>query len=113
MKAKLHRLFLDNLLLKGSFIILIGSTLANFGAYLYHLAMGRFLGPADYSILESLISVIYYLGIPMSVLGVVVVKYISGEKDTEKIGKFLTKILKKLAVWGFLGLIFFLLLFPL
>ncbi|RJR24497.1 hypothetical protein C4578_02660 [Candidatus Microgenomates bacterium] len=113
MRAKLHRLFLDNLLLKGSFVILIGSTLANFGAYLYHLLMGRLLGPVDYSVLESLISVLYYLGIPMTVFGVVVVKYISGEKDSEKIARFFTKILNKVALWGFYGLIIFLLLFPL
>ena len=112
MKAKLHRLFLDNLLLKGSFIILIGSTLANLGAYLYHLVMGRFLGPADYSILESLISVLYYLGIPTAVFGVVVIKYISGEKDFFKVGQFITKIFKKVIFWGFLGFTLFLLSFP-
>lgn len=113
MKAKLHRLFLDNLLLRGSFVVLLGSVAANLGAYLYHLAMGRFLGPADYSVLESLISVLYYLGIPMAVFGVVVVKYISGEKDSEKVGRFITKTLKKISLWGVLGLGIFLLGFPL
>ncbi len=113
MKTKLQALFLNNLFFNGSLIVLSGSVVANLGAYLYHLALGRLLGPADYSILQSLISILYYLGLPMMVFNVVIVKYISGERSSEKIGQFVTKFFNKAFYWGLLAFIFFLLLFPL
>lgn len=105
---------MGNLLIKGSLIVLIGSTLANFGMYLFHLLMGRFLGPVDYGVLESLISLSYFLGIPMGVLGMVIVRFVSQESaDTEKIAAFIKKIVLKISGWGFLALVVFLFAFPL
>jgi len=66
--------------LKGSFIVFAGSIITSLGAYLFHLSMGRLLGPVDYGILESLISIMYFLGIPVGVLSLVVVKYVAQEK---------------------------------
>lgn len=100
-------------LVRGSFIVLAGSVITNFGAYLFHLLMGRLLGPANYGILESLISFMYFLGIPVGVLSLVVVKYVSQEKkDIKKIGFLISWLLKKSAIYGLIFLIAFLAFFP-
>lgn len=101
-------------MLKGSLIVLFGSSLANLGTYLFHLAMGRLLGPADYGILASLISLSYYLGIPINVLTLMVVKFVSqNNKDKKKISLFLQKISRKIIPFGLAVSIIFLFSFPL
>lgn len=110
---KIVSYFLGNTLLKGSFVVFVGSLISNFGTYLFHLVMGRMLGPADYGVLESLISISYFLGIPISVLGLIIVKYVSGEnKNTNNVASFVVKISKKTTKWGLLSFVIFLLLFP-
>lgn len=78
--------FLKNQLLAGSLIFFLGNSLASFGNYLFHLAMGRMLGPADYGVLVSLISLSSLFGIPLSSLSVVVVKYVSAFKGRGELG---------------------------
>lgn len=68
-------------LLSGSVILFSGSIIASLGGYLYHLLMGRMLGPSDYGILSSLVSWTYLLGIPVGVLSAVVIKYVSALKE--------------------------------
>ena len=99
--------------LKGSFIVFAGSIITSLGAYLFHLSMGRLLGPVDYGILESLISIMYFLGIPVGVLSLVVVKYVAQEKkDIKKVGFLINWLSRKTAIYGLIFLIAFLALFP-
>lgn len=94
--------------------MLLGSVAGNFGSYLYHLLMGRMLGPVNYGILESLISLNYFLIIPISVLALVIVKFVSSQKDNPNlVSLFIFRVTAKVALWGFLALIVFLGLFPL
>jgi O-antigen/teichoic acid export membrane protein len=113
MREKIYQLVKGNLLLKGSLVVLIGSTLANFGNYLFHLFMGRLLGPAEYGLLESLISLTYFLGVPVGVLSLVMVKFISQESNKEKVAGFTKTMAKRVALAGAVGLLVFLSLFPL
>lgn len=66
-----------NQLLAGSFVLFVGTTIANFGNYIYHLLMGRLLGPADYGALVSLISLIYIISVASLTLNTVVVRFTS------------------------------------
>ena len=110
---KIFNFFRKDALLKGSLIVFIGSIITNLGTYLFHLAMGRMLGPADYGILESLISLSYFLGIPLSVLALVMVKYISQQnREVEKVSLFIKKIFCKISLYGLGVLLIFLLAFP-
>jgi len=68
---------LKNQLVAGSLVLFIGTTFANFGNYLYHLLMGRMLGPVDYGALVSLISLAYLIGIVSSTLDIVVARFTS------------------------------------
>ena len=114
-KLKFLRMF-DNPLLAGSAVLFIGNMIANVANYLYHLLMGRMLGPSDYGILESLISLLYLMEIPLMTLSVVVVKYVSqfkGEERYKAIGKLYHKLNSQLMLFGILGLICFFLFIPL
>lgn len=74
-------------LARGSAIVLVGSTLANIGAYAYHLIVGRMLGPVSYGELASLFSFSYILNVPSSVLQTVLTRYISEFHASHEYGK--------------------------
>ncbi|MCL4359702.1 hypothetical protein M1555_00405 [Patescibacteria group bacterium] len=73
---RLRKLF-GHTLIKNSSIVFIGSIFANFGAWLYHLAVGRILGPAKYSELAALFALFYILSVPSGVLQTIMVKFFS------------------------------------
>lgn len=68
-------------LFSGSAIMVLGSNSINLLNYVYHLVLGRMLGPSFYGELASLISLIGLLGIIPASLSLVIVKYVSGAKD--------------------------------
>lgn len=113
-KLRLLRLF-ENPLLAGSTILFLGNLITNVSNYLYHLAMGRMLGPSSYGILESLISLLYLMEIPLTTLGVVVVKYVSqfkGEGRYKAVGKLYLKLNSQLMIIGLGGLVAYFLFTP-
>jgi O-antigen/teichoic acid export membrane protein len=61
-----------------------GSMLANVLNYIYHLAMGRILGPVDYGVLASLFSILYIVSIVPTSTSVAIVKFISSSVNKEK-----------------------------
>lgn len=93
----------------------IGTGVAGAVSYFYHLLMGRMLGPADYGILASLISLVYLLGIPIATISLVLVKFVStfrGKKDFVSIAMLLKVSSKKILPFSFLFLLVFLVLTP-
>jgi len=110
------RRFFRSKLIIGSFILTIGTLVGGAGNYLYHLLMGRMLGPTDYGILVSLISLSYLLSIPVGAISLVIVKFVSTFKGKKEIGAISTlfKIsTKKVLPFSFLVLLIFLILTPL
>ena len=77
----------------GSFILLLGSNIANVIAYLYHFILGPLLGKADYGELVVFLSIISLLSSSYSFLGLLVMKIVSAEKN------------KQTAVDKFIGLV--------
>lgn len=75
---------LDNKILIGSFILFTVSMGANVINYLFHLIIGRLLGPVDYGILASLFSILYLLSIVPSSSSFAIVKYISSTKSDDE-----------------------------
>lgn len=87
MKKKLIELY-KHPFIRGGSIMLFGTIGIHLSNYLYHLIMGRMLGPSDYGILASLIGVFYLLNVINQTVNLVIVKFVShfyGEKDTDKI----------------------------
>ena len=70
-------------LFSGSLIMMTGSTFANAINYLYHLSVGRWLGPSGYGELATLISLIGLLGIIPASISLVVIRYVSASKTEE------------------------------
>ena len=68
-------------LVRGSMVVFLGSAVASAINYLYHMVLGRMLGPSDYGIFASLLSLTYVYGIPVSVLNLVSLKYIASLKQ--------------------------------
>ena len=76
--------FIMHPLFSGSAIMIVGSNAINFLNYLYHLVMGRMLGPAFYGELVALISLIGLFSIIPGSLSLVIVKYVSAAKNKEE-----------------------------
>lgn len=107
MKRHIKKLVTNPLFL-GSAIMVIGSNSISILNYIYHLILGRLLGPTNYGELASLISLIGLLGIIPSSLNLVVVKYVSSAKDEKEIDdliNWLRSWLFKLSILFFLAII--------
>jgi len=70
-------------LFSGSMIMIVGSNSANFMAYLYHVIIGRALGPVDYGELAAILSIMTIILAFFNFLGIVVVKFVSTSDKEE------------------------------
>ena len=75
--------FIRHPLFSGSAVMIVGSNLANFIAYIYHLIIGRILGPSLYSELAAVISLEAFISSLFLFMGIVVVKFVSSAKEKE------------------------------
>ncbi len=73
--------FIEHPLFTGSALVIVGTMSVNTLNYLYHVIIGRMLGPSGYGELVALISVASLLGILPSSLNLVVIKYVSSTKE--------------------------------
>jgi len=64
-------------LAKGGVIVFVGTMVANIGAYLYHLVVGRIMGPVGYGELAALLSLSYIFNVFVVLLQTVVTKFVS------------------------------------
>ncbi len=84
--------------------------------YLFHLFMGRMLGPEEYGVLGSLFAIIYIVSLSVSSLNLVVSKHIAefhGKNEKEKIKMLFKKGFKKIALYGLIPLAIYLIITPL
>lgn len=64
--------------------MLIGNMFANATNYVYHILMGRMLGPVNYGVLASIYSILYLISIIPASTSVAIVKFIaSAQNDTQ------------------------------
>ena len=100
-------------LLSGSLIVLIGTLVGNFGAYIFNMLVGRFLGPDQYGDFTTLMSLMAILTIGTGALMTVTMRY-SGEfyalGDYKNLKKYFWGFTKYAAYFGLLivvlGLLF-------
>lgn len=100
-------------LFSGSALVVAGSNSVNFLNYLYHLLMGRLLGPSGYGELVALISVMGLLGILPSPLNLVVVKYTSIVKSKDELNDLVSWLRIKVFQFSILFFILIVLVSPL
>ena len=92
-------------LFSGSFFMIIGANFANFIAYIYHLILGRLLGPASYGELVTTISLIGLIMSAFSFFSVVIVKFVSSAQERDipvVLGWFNRKVIKSSLVLSLL-----------
>jgi O-antigen/teichoic acid export membrane protein len=102
------KLLTSHTVVKNSLIVLIGSVSGNILAYIYHLLVGRILGPAQYGELGALISMFYILNVPSGVIQTGLTKYFAVLKARGAAGQAKTLLyhsIKILLLAGFSGLI--------
>ncbi len=87
---------LKNKLLQGSFIILVANLITAFLNYLYHFVAGRFLAPAEYGRLESIITLNYFISVFTGAFSLSVVSFIGEIKKEKTLSA--VKSLSKLAI---------------
>lgn len=83
MRKHIHKV-IRHPLFSGSAIMIIGSNSASALNYLYHLVVGRLLGPSSYGEFASLISIIGLLGIIPGAVSLVIVKQVSSAKSEDE-----------------------------
>lgn len=107
-------------LFSGSVVMVIGSNSVSALNYLYHLIMGRMLGPASYGELAALISLIGLFGIVPISMNLVIIKYVSSAKKRQEannlvswfkskifqvsVGFFLVILITSPIIYSFLGI---------
>jgi len=99
----------DNFTLFGSYFIL------NVMGYLFQFYSGRVLGPAEYGIFGSLLSIIYIIALPLNSIQTTIAKFVSNLKvknEYNKISYLLRKSLIKISFVGIFFTVVFLLLSP-
>lgn len=97
--GRIGRNFLLNPLFSGSAVMIFGSNLANFIAYVYHLIIGRLLGPAPYGELSAVLSILGLIFASLNFLGLVIVKFVSSAEKNE-LASIYTWFTKKSVVAG-------------
>ncbi len=80
-------------LARGSAIVFIGTMAANVGAYLYHLVVGRILGPVQYGELAALLSLSYILNVFSVMLQTVVTRFVAHHAAKGEYGDIRTLVL--------------------
>ncbi len=97
---------------KNSALVFAGSTVANFSGWLYHLFVGRILGPERYAELSALFALFNVLNVITGVIQIVLVKFFSilkARNDYGQANALFWKITKQVFASEIVGLV---LLYP-
>lgn len=96
-------------LLANSFIFFAGTIVLSVFNYLYNSMMGRFLGPADYSVLGALLAFISIITLPTNAISTVAMHFSAhyhAKNEDPKIKGFLLKLTRNLGALGIVIAIF-------
>lgn len=100
-------------LLKNSSIVIFGIVISNLLAYVFHIYVGRVLGPVEYGVFGALMALFLIIALPASAIGSAITKFtakFNSNKEYEKIG-ILRKILQnKIVIFGAIILLFIVML---
>ncbi|MDP2638340.1 MAG: oligosaccharide flippase family protein [Candidatus Levybacteria bacterium] len=100
MKRVIH-FFRSDRTIKSTTLMVVGQAMANAGAYLFHLFTARLLVPADFGLLQSLISFSNILSTPLVAFNTVIAKFVStyvGKGEAQKIASLYYKLRKYLFI---------------
>ncbi|KKR39230.1 MAG: Capsular polysaccharide biosynthesis protein [Candidatus Woesebacteria bacterium GW2011_GWB1_40_101] len=87
--------FIRHPLFTGSAVMIIGSNFSNFLAFIYHLIIGRLLGPSSYGDLASVISLSAMFSAAFTFIGTVIIKFVSSAESKSKLTAIFSWFTKK------------------
>jgi len=90
-----------NLTAKNIGIVFIATSIVNLINFFYHMTMARLLGPSEYGILTSIISILFITGTIVGTINITVTKYTSiyhAEENTGKIRTFFLSTTKGMLI---------------
>ncbi len=99
----------DDKLLKHGSIIFFAMVISFFFAYVFHFYMARTLGPENYGILGSMLSLLYIFSVPSSVITTILTQIVS--EQTQNTGKIKSILLLSSNKLVYVGLSIFIALF--
>lgn len=102
-------------LIKDNFTLFLGFFILNVLGYLFHFYAGRKLGPSDYGVFGSLLSLIYIIGMPLTAIQTTITKFVAdfkAKEEYEKISYLLVASLKKIFLIGIIITVIYLILSP-
>jgi O-antigen/teichoic acid export membrane protein len=94
----------DEGLLKHGSILFFALVITSIFNYLFQLYVGRALGPVNYGIFSSLVSILYILSVPAGVINTTITKFVSDFRAKSEHGKIKYLMLhasKRILVFGF------------
>jgi len=100
-------------MLKSSSIVVTGILISNVLAYIFHIYVGRALGPVDYGVFGALLSILTILSLISTAFGSAIVKFtarLNEKKQYEKIGFLRKAMQKKMLIFGVIFLLLIILL---
>jgi O-antigen/teichoic acid export membrane protein len=89
--------------IKEGSVLIIATFIGSAFNYLFNISMGRLLGPADYSIMMSLLSLLMIVSIPIGTVQTVVAKYVTNfhaHNKTDTINSFLYGTFIRIFIFG-------------
>ncbi|MEK6891527.1 MAG: oligosaccharide flippase family protein [Nanoarchaeota archaeon] len=103
----------SNELVKGSLVLFVTFNIFNVLNFIFQFSMARMLGPSDFGILASIMTLLYFLALPSESIQTVVSRYTSKFKVENNDGKIKNLLFKSLKNGLFAALVLFLVLMPL
>ncbi|MFH1127401.1 MAG: oligosaccharide flippase family protein [archaeon] len=104
-KRIIHKLKNDSLL-RDSAVLFSAGIIVNILNYAFQLYMGRSLGPADYGIFASIVSLLYIVSVPAGTINISIARFVSGFLGRKELGKakyLFFKGLGKVTIFGAAG----------
>jgi len=98
--------------MRGSLILFITFNIFNLLNFIFQFSMARMLGPADFSVLASIMTLLYFLALPSESIQTIVSRYTSKFNVKKENGKIKNLLIKSLKKSSLVALILFILLLP-
>jgi len=114
-KIRKNSYLIKDELFNAGLIFLFFSLIISGFNYLYHVFMGRMLGPVDYGILGSLFAIVYIFSFSSSPFNLVISKSVaeySGRREKQKIKRLFKRSIFWIIIFGVIFFIIYLLLVP-
>ena len=105
MFGKFLRYLKGDSLVRDGFVLFLAMFSSQVLRFLYHVFMGRALGPSDYGVLSVLLSIIYFISVPIYVVQNSITKFVAEYNANKSLGSIASVLRSGLKLMFFAALI--------